>query len=131
MADLTPQEWRDRLVARPLPGEGPTPWEQYGTDGDEGYEAAAESLAHALLVVAEERPELLEVTAENERDPTGFAVAKSDALLQAAKDRWPDLEDWLGGIPSFGFGWAHNTVRYVLGASPAGNPGCATDWAKP
>jgi hypothetical protein len=126
MADLTPQEWRERVEARPLPGDGPTPWEQYGSTSDEAYEAAAQSLAQALLVVAQERPELLDVTAEDERDPTGFAAATNDKLLQAAKDRWPNLEDWLGGLPSVGVGSAHEIVRYVLGAPPAGNAGFAT-----
>jgi len=126
---LTPQQWRERLEARPLPGDGPGPWEQYGSS-DEGYAAAGECLAHALLVLTDERPELLDVTAERERDDTGYEAADNRKLWDAFKERWPDGNDWLGGITGFQYGWAHNIVRYVKDAGPVGNPAIVTVKAK-
>jgi hypothetical protein len=79
-----------------------------------------------LLKLADERPELLDVTAERERDPSGLEAARNDKLWEAAQERWPGLDDWLGGITGFQYGWAHNIVRYIVGASATGNPAILT-----
>ena len=49
-----------------------------------------------------------------------------DAPWKAAEARWPGLDDWLGGITGFQFGWANNAVRYILGAESVGNPALVT-----
>jgi len=110
----TPAEWRTILEARPLPGDASPPW---SPDGG-GYEGATESLAHAFLVLADERPELLKFGP----DEDSWARADNQKLWEAAKARWPGLDDWLGGITWFQFGWAHNIVRYVVGVDAVGNP---------
>lgn len=126
---LTPAEWRARLEARPLPDTGePPPWEQ-GSD-EEAYGAAAESLAHCLLVLVDERPELLDVPGPEE-DPSGFEAAHNQRLWEAFEARWPDGDRWLGGPTGFQYGWvqrayAHNIVRYIAGVEPVGNPALVT-----
>ena len=120
----TPAEWRERIEARPEPLDGLAVWDRFGSS--DGYEAAGECLARALLILADERPELLDVTAERERDPSGFEAADNDKLWEAAQERWPGLNDWLGGVTGFQYGWAHNIVRYIVGAPPTGNPAIVT-----
>lgn len=113
----TAAEWRVRLEARPLPGDAPPPWSpDAGAAG--GYEGAAESLAHAMLVLIDERPELLKFGPEDD----DWARADNQKLWEAVKERWPGVDDWLGGITGFQFGWAHNIVRYVVGVDEVGNP---------
>jgi hypothetical protein len=120
----TPTEWRARLEARPLPGEGAPAWQGVGPTS--GYEAAAETLAHMMLVVADARPDLLDVTAERECDPSGWDAANNDKLMRALAERWPTWDDHCGGVTGFQWGWAHNIVRYVVGAPPTGNPAIMT-----
>lgn len=120
--EMTPAEMRTYLEEAPLPGDGPGPWEQHG---DEGYGLAGQSLAHALLVLTDERPELLDVPSK-EDDPHGFERADNRKLWDAFKERWPDGDVWLGGISGFQYGWAHNAVRYVKDAEPVGNPAIVT-----
>lgn len=123
MADRTPAEMREYIESFPLPGDGHGPWVR--SSGDEGYESSACSLAHAFLVIAEEDPTLLDVPSK-EDDPSGFDRADNRKLWDAFKSRWPDGNDWLGGASGFQFGWAHNAVRFVLGAEAVGNPAIVT-----
>lgn len=116
---MTPTEMRAYLMAAIEPTQGdPIHVRMPGMDG---YEMAARCAARAMLIVCEENPRLLDVPTR-EDDPTGFARATHDAHWQAAKDRWPGLDDWLGGLTGFQFGWANNAVRYALGAEAVGNP---------
>lgn len=106
---------RKQIESRPLPGQGKGPSEQYGCTED-GYSASAESMAHAFLVLCEEDPSLLV--------KTGNAIddAFNAKLWDAFKKRWPDGDNWLGGITGFQFGWAHGAVRAILEAPAVGNP---------
>lgn len=117
---------RAAVEAAPLPGEGTPPWEE----GGGGYGGAAESLAHALLVLCREDPSLLDVPSK-EDDPSGFERADNRKLWEAFKARWPEGNDWLGGPTGFQYGWAHNAVREILGAEPVGNPAVMTITEKP
>lgn len=109
MTELSPQsDVRARIEARPLP-DGEAPW-SIATD-DDAYEAAAESLAHAFLVLVDEKPDLI----AND-DP--FAPE----LWAAFKERWPTGNDWLGGVTGFQVGWAHNLVRWLHDVPETGNP---------
>jgi hypothetical protein len=122
---MTPEEMREHITEAPLPNtEGATkPYDL--EDKDNGYDMAARGLAHAFLVLCEQDPTLLAVPSA-EGDPTGYDAASNDRLWQAFKERWPDGDDWLGGTTGFQFGWAHNAVRYVLGAAAVGNPAIVT-----
>lgn len=129
---MTPEEMRKYIESADLPGDGPPPWERpelnrgiveaAESEEESGYGYAARSCAHAILVVAEAHPELLDVTDEEKRDPSGFEAADNRKLWDAVKDRYPAADDWLGGVTGFQWGWAHNAVRYVLGVEPTGNP---------
>lgn len=120
----TPEEHRAYILTAPAPMDGPPIWER--ATGDDGYEMSGLALARALLTVAEDDPALLDVSAERENDPTGWEAANNDKLWEAAMDRWEGLDDWLGGVSGFQYGWAHNAVRYVLGAEATGNPAIMT-----
>jgi len=124
MSAMTPEEARAYVEAAPDPLSGPPIWEAYGPK-DEGYDMSARATAKAMLIVAEADPTLLEVPSK-EDDPTGIERAFAAAHWKAAEDRWPGLDDWLGGITAFQFGWANNMVRYILGAEPVGNPAIVT-----
>jgi hypothetical protein len=116
---MTPAEMRAYIEEAPLPGDGPGSWEPHAKMG--GYDGCARSLAHALLVLIEEDPTLLEVPSR-EDDPTGAARADNEKLWKAFKARWPEGNDWLGGPSVFQYGWAHNAVRYIVGAEAVSNP---------
>jgi hypothetical protein len=126
MADLTPEQMREHIEEAPMPLEGEPIHERFEGDLDKGYDLSGRSLARALLLTAEEKPELLDVSQEREKDPSGWAAANNEKLWTAAKEKFPGLDDWLGGITGFQFGWAHNAIRYVLGAEATGNPAIAT-----
>ena len=128
MANLEPQEWRERLEQHPLPGEGPDPLTRCEGDMDKGYELAAETLAHCMLAVVDKDPTLLDVTKEKEEDPTGFAAASNDKLEAALEAVWPNRvwDDFCGGVTGFQWGWAHNIVRYIYGVDATGNPAIVT-----
>ena len=119
---MTPQEMRTSIEEAPYPLSGLPIWKRKGVDG---YDLSARAAARAMLLVAADDPALLNVPSK-EDDPTGVDRAFADAHWNAAKDRWPGLDDWLGGITGFQFGWANNAVRYVLGAEPVGNPAILT-----
>ena len=95
------EAWRERLEARPLPESETPPWDRL--DGEAAYEAAAESAAHAFLVLADEQPD---------------RVDDEEVLWQAFKDRWPTGNEWLGGLSGFQAEWARAIVRFVIGKEP-------------
>lgn len=117
------QEMRQYIEDAPYPLSGlPIPERAHG---EEGYSLAARSAARAMLIVCEEDSSLLEVPSKEE-DPSGIKRAFHDAHWKVALERWPGLDDWLGGITGFQWGWANNCVRYILGAEPVGNPAVTT-----
>lgn len=123
----TRQEWRARLDSLPEPMTGPGPWPDdvlpEGQTGHDAYELAAELTAKAMLIVADEDPTLLDIP-DAVVDP--YERADYDAAWQAAKLRWPGLDDWLGGISLNIFGWANQVVRYIHDKPPVGNPAIVT-----
>lgn len=123
MAKKTPEEMRAYIETAPDPLDGPPIWER--NNGMDGYELSALAAAKAMLIVAEADPSTLTIPSR-EDDPTGWERANADAHWKAACERWPGLDDWLGGITGFQFGWANNAVRYVLGAEAVGNPAIVT-----
>lgn len=130
--EMTPEEMRAYIKEAPPPPphrgrlrrrlrpDPPGPWDL--ADKDEGYDLSGRGLAHAFLILAEERPELLEVP----ESADGWEAASNERLWEAFKERWPRGDEWLGGVTGFQFGWAHNAVRYALGAPPVGNPAIMT-----
>lgn len=97
-AKMTPQEWVAKLLAAPVPLQGP-PILERGTV-EVGYELAALSTARALLTVCLDDLQLTSCTAGDR--------------WEAAERRWPGLDDWLGGITGFQFTWADAQVRWLL-----------------
>lgn len=138
---ISREEMEKRIRERPLPGDGPSPWKNTD-DGNEAYSIVAESLAHAYLVLSDERPELVNEQRfydGSEMDDQGEDSAKwwrehmagkrqepSTALWEAFQERWPEGNDWLGGISGFQAGWAYNAVRFIRSEPPAGNPAIMT-----
>jgi len=119
----TPDEMRAYINGAPEPMKGKPIWKQF--KGDEGYEKSALALARAMLVEVEKDPTLLDVPLKEE-DPTGFARADGNPRLHGAIFDQEGLNDWLGGVSGFQWGWAHNAVRYAVGAEPVGNPAIVT-----
>lgn len=107
--EATRQAVRDEIEKAPYPCEGSPIWERHtihlpdgqpDEDTRKGYEEVAQSLARAMLIVADDNPALL---------------GKKNALWEAVKVRWPDLSDWLS-VPSGGqFAWALHTVYWLHG----------------
>lgn len=132
MSKLTPDQMRAQIMAAPDPLDGPPIYsEERGLprgmkDDNCAYGVAAEAAAKAMLLIATLNPALLDVTAEEKEDPRGFEAADNRKLWDATKSTYPGLDDWLGGITGFQFGWAHNAVRYALGAPAVGNPALVT-----
>lgn len=123
---LTPAEMRAHIEEAPEPcEEGATrPYELMEADSDEGlgegYGMAARSLARGILICCEADGTLLDLP----DDPTEAAFATK--VWEAFKERYPEGDEWLGGTTGYQFGWAHNAVRYALGAEPVGNPAVMT-----
>lgn len=126
--EFTPDEMLAYIEEAPMPCEGEGIYERDQTM--DGYEMCAKSLARAMLIVVREQREqgidLLDLSAERESDPSGWEAANNDKLWAATQERFPGLSEWLGGPTGFQFGWAHNAVRYALGAEPTGNPAIVT-----
>ena len=116
-------DWRDRLAALPEPMTGDNPWHTPGLEGEDAYQRAAELTAKAMLIVVDENPDLLNIPTSIV-DP--WERANYDAAWQAAKDRWPGLNDWLGGITGNMFGWANQLVRHIHDVEQVGNPAIVT-----
>ena len=55
-----------------------------------------------------------------------YERADYNAAWEAAKKRYPGLDDWLGGITLNMFGWANGLVRYIHDKPPVGNPAVIT-----
>lgn len=127
---MTPAEMREHLESAVKPLDGAPifkrDWPAEGLEEGGGYEQSARALGRALLETAEADPSLLDVSKENAEDPSGWAAASNDKLWEAALERYPGLDDWLGGVTGFQYGWAHNSVRYALGADQTGNPAIVT-----
>lgn len=120
----TREETRQRVLAAPLPGEGPSPWERAESGEitkDDGYSLCADSLAHAFLVLAETRQLFYPDDGEIE-SLRGKPMDGCSAFWEAAKERWLNLDEWLGGASGFQVGFAHNTVRFILARPPTENP---------
>ena len=97
------KELEARIRSRPLPGEGTPPWKD--EDTSDAYSKAAEILAHAYLVLADEDPDLL-----------------TKGMWDAFTARWPDGDDWIGGVSGFMEGWAFNAARSIKQLPPTPNP---------
>jgi hypothetical protein len=130
-------ELEQRIRSRPLPGEGTKPWE--ADDKDDAYSVAAEIVAHAFLVLADEDPTLLTrqefYTEDDFRHHEGEdwwhgLVGKpkdaSEVIWRAFTDRWPNGDEWVGGATGFMVGWAFNAARSIKGEPPAPNPAILT-----
>lgn len=121
----TKQEWREHLAALPAIMEGPSVWELPAAklSGEDTYQLASELTAKAMLTVADEDPTLLDIP----DSVTGsYERASYDAAWQAAKKRWPGLDNWLGGITGNMFGWANQLVRWLHEKEQVGNPAIVT-----
>lgn len=110
------EEIRTMIEAAPYPMEGKPIWERCqpatmeeilapgytGPTGEqkEAYEWAAGSLAHAMLICADENPLL---------------AAEGEALFAAACERFPGLNEWLGGVSGAQYGWAVGAVKVAHG----------------
>jgi hypothetical protein len=103
----SPQEVLARVLAAPLPGEGPPPYERDGA-AEEAYGMVADSIARCFLVL--------------EGDDPGLLDRPETAAWDALTDRWPDADEWFRGATGFQVGFAFNTARYVTGRGPVGNP---------
>lgn len=128
---LSPEEMKAKIreAIYPLDGE-PIHTRKWDNEDpmnlEGGYQAAAESLAYAMLLTMEDDPALLDVSDEREKDPTGWDEAHNDKLWKATQDKFPDLNKWLGGVTGFQYGWAHNAVRYAFNFPQVGNPAIVT-----
>lgn len=120
MTDWTPAQARAELEALPMPMEGPSPFD---SGSDEPYELAARMTAKAMLMCADEDPTLLDIP----EDITDYyARADYSAAWDKAQERWPGLDDWIGGITLNMFGWANMVVRWIHDKPPVGNPAIIT-----
>jgi hypothetical protein len=125
----TVEELATRIRQAPLPLEGEPPFEREG----DGYSIAADSIAHAFLVLADEDPSVLEPAGVYTDDDLKHADEHTrEVLLGVSKDpasgawdamseRWPGADDWLGGASGFMVGFAFNTARVVKGLAPGPN----------
>lgn len=139
---LSDEETRARVMAAPLPGEGPTPWQRAEggeIDKDDAYSMVADSLAHAFLVIAEGNPEILterQFYTEDDlknmgdgpwvKDMLGKPKDPTAAAWEAFKERWPEGDEWIGGASGFQVGFAFNLARHLQGLSVVGNPAIVT-----
>ena len=123
---LSREEWRAKLDALPEPMTGSPPWENVqhgGKEGEDAYQLASEYTAKAMLIMADENPSLLDFP---EGMTDSWDKAMYGATWEAAKERWPGLDDWLGGISGNMFGWANQLVRWIKEAEQVGNPAIVT-----
>lgn len=130
---ISKEDWRKRLEALPMPLEGPSPWEtsvsperlaaESNDPGAARYQLAAELTAKAMLVMADEDPSLLDIP---EDITDSWDRSDYSAAWDAAKEHWPGLDAWLGGITGNMFGWANQLVRWIHEKPPVGNPAIIT-----
>ena len=119
---MSPSELRAHVEEAPTPLDGPALYDRFSSEPEKGYDMAGRAAAKAMLLVCTEDPALLSFP----EGATSTDKAFRDAPWKAAEARWPGLDDWLGGITGFQFGWANNAVRYILGAESVGNPALVT-----
>lgn len=120
----TAEETRARLEAAPL-FEGPKPWDRFpsveGEMNDAAYSAAADSIAHAFLILLEEDESLLEPRYYPEDCEheilRGKQKSPDSPFWEAMTDRWPHADDWIGGASGFMVGFALNAALYASGKS--------------
>lgn len=126
-------ERRVRAAPRPLEGQ---PIHERDL-GDDAYSLATDAIAHAILLVLDDDPTLLDRELRYDeaffeahphagwetkaallgkpRDPT-------DALWDAVTGRWPEFDDWVGGATGFQVGFACNAARFARDRGPVSNP---------
>jgi hypothetical protein len=109
----TPSQVRERVMKAPKMMEGKAVYKRFGK---EAYCIAVDCLARAFLEIAEQDPSVLH---EGGSDPT-------DPLWDEFTKRYPEGNDWLGGVTGFQVGFAMNTVRYILSVPRGGNPALIT-----
>lgn len=135
---LSLEEFAARIRSAPLPGDGKPIHERQGIDG---YSLAADSLAHAFLVLEEEQPGIFDKRLVYGDAPARFGIndrawwdenmkgKEQDAhaaVWEAFCERWPDGADWLGGPTGFMVGWANNAARAISRLPPVANPAIVT-----
>lgn len=127
----TLEEMRARILAAPLPGDGPGIYDRAMETGD-AYSLAADSIAHAFLVCEQEDPGVLQrVTVFGPdnceiEDLWGKPVDANQAVWEAACARWPGADEWWGGATGFMVGFAYNAACAITGLPPAPNPAFMT-----
>lgn len=119
----TREQVEQRVRNAPLPVGTPI-WER--EDVQDSYSLAADAVAHAFLVVVDENPELLNTV---EYYPDDYEVeilrgkqkSPEDAVWNATIERWPNADDFWGGVTGFMVSFAYNTVRYIKEEPPKPN----------
>jgi hypothetical protein len=134
MGDLTREEMYNEIKAAHTWQE----WREYRGKGGQwkdegwGYNGAAFSLARIMLEFIEDHPEFADVP----MDPTfDFNKRKGERgyyktigigeLMKAFGEEayWSkDIDDYLGGVTGFMWGWAYNAVRYALNQDEKAEP---------
>jgi hypothetical protein len=124
---LTPPEMRVLLESEPL-FDGVPPWWELAEwqkrprligerepDATAAYETVARSIAHAFLVLLDERPALPEEAAE-------AGTSLLDVLWPLLVSRWPNAPEWCGHPTGFQVGWACNAALYCHSKPGVPNP---------
>jgi len=134
---LKADEFEFMIRSRPLPPDIKTEiWDDPKLDDDERYSYAAECIAHAFLVLADEDPEILtrqlyypteapKAWTQEEWDKHGLAGAPrslDDGVWEALTKRWPEYDDKIGGATGFMVGWAFNAARKIKNLNSTPNP---------
>jgi hypothetical protein len=73
------------------------------------YGEAADAIAKAMLLLAEE-------------DPGSRDTADAWDSYEAVCKKWPDFDEWVHGATGFQAGWATNCVRWLSEKPPVANP---------
>lgn len=128
-------QMESRIRSAPLPGDGEPPFSRENYDS---YSAAADSIAHAFLVLADEdigvlegenvytEADLIHQDEQVRESLLGKPKDPADKAWQAMKARWPGADDWIGGASGFMVGFAFNAARTIKGLGPKPNPALAT-----
>lgn len=134
---LTRDDVRARIALAPDPCEGKDIWVRRDLgeiNNDEAYSLVADAITRAFLTILLERPELLtkrHVEGQDDEEVTllwrsrlfgAVRHHRANAMWDATLERWPAIEDWLGGPSAFQVGFAFSTVRYLYEQPYDGNP---------
>lgn len=117
---------RDRIMAVPGPCEGEPIWER--DLGEEAYSLAADCIAKAMVLAADDKPEILtEVRVYGPQDTEiedlwGKQMDPTSVAWEEITMRWPGFSDWIGGPTGFQVGFAFNAARMIHELPPAPNP---------